>query len=57
MYWAVGGVLYLAERVLREIRSRHRTFISKVILHPSNVVEIHIRKEKCKTRAGQWVFL
>lgn len=52
-YWMYGGFLYLLERVMREIRGRHNTFISKVIQHPSNVVEIQIKKEKTKTRAGQ----
>ena len=45
------------ERILREVRARHRTYISKVILHPSKVVEIQIKKEKTVTRAGQWIFL
>lgn len=45
------------ERILREVRARHRTYISKVILHPSKVIEIQIKKEKTVTRAGQWIFL
>jgi NADPH oxidase len=45
------------ERVLREIRGRHKTFVTKVIQHPSNVVEIQIHKERTKTRAGQYIFL
>ena len=52
-YWMYGGFLYLIERVLREIRGRHKTFISKVIQHPSNVVEIQIKKERTRSRAGQ----
>lgn len=56
-YWLVGGVTYTYERILREVRSRHRTFISKVIQHPSNVMEIQIKKEKTTTRAGQYIFL
>jgi NADPH oxidase len=52
-FWMYGGFLYLLERVLREVRGRHATFISKVVQHPSNVVEIQIKKEKTKTRAGQ----
>ncbi|KAL1984581.1 hypothetical protein VTN96DRAFT_8883 [Rasamsonia emersonii] len=56
-YWTYGGVVYLAERIAREIRGRHKTVISKVIQHPSNVVEIQIKKEKTKTRAGQYIFL
>ncbi|KAI0315860.1 NADPH oxidase isoform 2 [Amylostereum chailletii] len=56
-YWLVGGVIWISERVLREVRSRHRTYISKVIQHPSKVVEIQIKKEKTKTRAGQYIFI
>jgi len=56
-YWLVGGVIWIWERVLREIRSRHRTYISKVIQHPSNVVEIQIKKEKITIRAGQYIFI
>ena len=52
-YWMGGGFIYLAERVMREIRGRHKTHISKVIQHPSNVVELQIKKEHTTTRAGQ----
>jgi NADPH oxidase 2 len=53
LYWMYGGFIYLAERLAREIRGRHKTFISKVIQHPSNVVEVQIKKEKTKSKAGQ----
>ncbi|KAF2459341.1 ferric reductase NAD binding domain-containing protein [Lineolata rhizophorae] len=56
-YWMWGGFIYLAERVAREWRGRHKTFVSKVIQHPSNVCEIQIKKENTKTRAGQYIFL
>ncbi|KAI0049542.1 NADPH oxidase B [Auriscalpium vulgare] len=56
-YWLVGGIIWISERVLREVRSRHRTYISKVIQHPSKVMEIQIKKEKTTTRAGQYIFL
>ena len=56
-YWLVGGVIWISERVLREIRSRHRTYISKVIQHPSKVMELQIKKEKTTVRAGQYIFL
>lgn len=56
-YWMYGGFAYLLERILREIRGRHKTFVTKVIQHPSNVVEIQMHKEKTKTRAGQYIFL
>ena len=53
----MGGVIWIYERILREVRSRHRTYISKVIQHPSKVMEVQIKKEKCTTRAGQYIFL
>ncbi len=52
-FWIVGAVLYLLERVMREVRGRQPTFITKVVQHPSKVVEIQIKKEGIKTRAGQ----
>ncbi|KAI3325526.1 ferric reductase NAD binding domain-containing protein [Xylariaceae sp. AK1471] len=55
-YWIYGGFIYLAERIAREVRGRHKTYISKVIQHPSNVCEIQIKKENTKTRAGQYIF-
>ncbi|KAF9563848.1 NADPH oxidase isoform 2 [Agrocybe pediades] len=56
-YWLVGGVIWIFERILREVRSRHVTFVSKVIQHPSNVMEVQIKKEKTTTRAGQYIFI
>jgi hypothetical protein len=56
-YWLVGGVIWIYERILREVRSRHRTYISKVIQHPSKVVELQIKKDKTTTRAGQYIFI
>ncbi|KAI9747432.1 MAG: hypothetical protein M1835_002109 [Candelina submexicana] len=56
-FWMYGGFVYLVERVLREVRGRHKTFISKVIQHPSNVLEIQIKKEHTKSRVGQYIFL
>ncbi|KAL9625073.1 MAG: hypothetical protein Q9160_000802 [Pyrenula sp. 1 TL-2023] len=57
LFWGWGAGVYLLERILREIRGRHKTFISKVVQHPSNVCEIQIKKENTKTRAGQYIFL
>lgn len=56
-YWLPGGLVYIGERIMREVRSRHITYVSKVIQHPSKVMEIQIKKEKTKTRAGQYIFL
>ncbi|KAJ7694856.1 ferric reductase NAD binding domain-containing protein [Mycena rosella] len=56
-YWIVGGVIWIFERILREVRSRHVTYISKVIQHPSDVMELQIKKEKTSPRAGQYIFI
>lgn len=56
-YWIVGGIIWIFERVLREVRSRHRTYISKVIQHPSDVMELQIKKDHTTTRAGQYIFI
>ncbi|ORY26889.1 NADPH oxidase [Naematelia encephala] len=56
-YWLPGGVVWISERVLREIRARHVTYISKVIQHPSRVLEIQIKKEHTSPRAGQYIFI
>ncbi|KAJ7058317.1 NADPH oxidase [Mycena amicta] len=56
-YWLVGGIIWISERILREVRSRHVTYLSKVIQHPSNVMELQIKKEKTKTRAGEYIFI
>ncbi|KAJ7706691.1 NADPH oxidase B [Mycena rosella] len=56
-YWIVGGLVWISERILREVRSRHVTYISKVIQHPSKVMELQIKKEKTKTRAGEYIFI
>ena len=37
--------------------ARHVTYISKVIQHPSKVLEVQIKKERATTRAGQYIFV
>jgi len=56
-YWIASGTIYIGERILREIRARHTTYISKVVMHPSKVVEIQVKKEHITTKAGQYIFL
>jgi NADPH oxidase len=56
-FWLPGGIVFVFERILREVRSRHITYVSKVIQHPSKVMEVQIKKERTKTRAGQYIFL
>ncbi|KAF9364779.1 hypothetical protein BGX34_000449 [Mortierella sp. NVP85] len=56
-YWVASGFIYLLERIAREWRAQQKTVISRVILHPSRVVEIQIKKENCHALAGQYIFL
>lgn len=52
-YWLCGGLIYLVERISREVREKHKTRISKIIQHPSNVVEIQIKKRQTVAKVGQ----
>ena len=49
-----GGLAYLlAEKIRKEFVGRYKTYISKVIRHPCNVVEIQVKKEKTRMKIGQ----
>jgi len=56
-YALVGGVIYFFERVLREVRSRRATRITKVIAHPERAIEIQFDKRSFRYKPGQYVFL
>ncbi|KAJ2770426.1 hypothetical protein IWQ57_002668 [Coemansia nantahalensis] len=60
-YWAPSGVLYLFERLAREIRANVRAKnmrVQKVILHPGKVLEVQFHKPlRFKSLAGQYAFL
>lgn len=57
-WWMYGGFgLLLAERIKREVVGRYKTYISKVIRHPCNVVEIQIKKDKTRMKIGQYIYL
>ncbi|KAJ7760645.1 NADPH oxidase isoform 1 [Mycena maculata] len=51
------GILYFGERVWREIRARRTTRLSRVLVHPSGAMELHIVKPSFKYTPGQWIFL
>ena len=56
-WFIFSGVVYTSERLFREFRVRRLSFISKIVLHPSKVVEVQIKKPSCRTKPGQWIFL
>lgn len=56
--WVVPSIFwYLIERLYREVRARRETRISKIILHPSKVLEIQFYKPSLKYLSGQYIFL
>ncbi|RKO97050.1 hypothetical protein CXG81DRAFT_16069 [Caulochytrium protostelioides] len=56
-FWVGSAVVYLIERMVREYRGRQITYISKVVQHPSKVVEVQIKKPSCKPLPGQYCFI
>lgn len=56
--WVIGGfALYIVERIMREVRARQTTYVSKVIAHPSKVCEIQFKKPSMTSKPGQYVFI
>ncbi|KAL8909250.1 MAG: hypothetical protein Q9171_005106 [Xanthocarpia ochracea] len=53
----VGGGLYLAERIYREIQSRRPAKIVKVVRHPYDAMEIQFSKPSMKYKPGQWLLI
>lgn len=49
--------LYFIERFIRFVRSLQKVVISKIVRHPSNVIEIKMKKSGFSHEAGQYVFL
>jgi hypothetical protein len=56
-----SGVRFLSIPVIVDGRrlmiARHVTYISKLILHPSKVLEVQIKKENVNPKAGQYIFI
>ena len=52
-YWACPGALYVSELILREWRGKRKSPILRVLQHPSNVLEIQMKKENIAVKAGQ----
>lgn len=52
-----AGVLYLAERLYREVRARRPAKIERVVRHPYDALEIQFAKPSMKYKAGQWALI
>ncbi|XP_006882816.1 PREDICTED: NADPH oxidase 3 [Elephantulus edwardii] len=56
--WVLGPVvLYACERVIRYWRFQQDVVITKVVSHPSGVLELRMKKRNFKMAPGQYVFL
>lgn len=51
------SVLYILERIYAYLYYQRRVTVSKVLLHPANVLEIRVDKGGMNYRAGQWIFI
>uniref|UniRef100_A0A7M4FWX2 NADPH oxidase 1 n=1 Tax=Crocodylus porosus TaxID=8502 RepID=A0A7M4FWX2_CROPO len=56
--WVLAPILlYVFERVLRFWRSRQRVVITKVVMHPSKVLELQMHKKGFNMEVGQYIFI
>ncbi|GJN91300.1 hypothetical protein Rhopal_004319-T1 [Rhodotorula paludigena] len=56
--WTIwGGGALLLERIIREVRSRRRTLLLNVLLHPQGALELRFIKPSFRYEAGQWLYL
>jgi len=58
MYNLVGFSIYVLERVVRMVRSRMETNVTKVVMHPANTLEIQFMKPSMMNyKPGQYIFV
>ncbi|KAM5221276.1 NADPH oxidase 1 isoform 1-T1 [Ctenodactylus gundi] len=50
-------ILYVFERILRFCRSQQRVEITKVVMHPSKVLELQMNKRGFSMEVGQYIFV
>ncbi|XP_072901673.1 cytochrome b-245 heavy chain [Hemitrygon akajei] len=56
--WVVGPMaLYVCERFVRFWRSQQKVVITKVVTHPSKVLELQMKKRGFKMEVGQYIFV
>ncbi|XP_003933805.3 NADPH oxidase 3 [Saimiri boliviensis] len=56
--WVLGPVvLYACERIIRFWRFQQEVVITKVISHPSGVLELHMKKRGFKMAPGQYILM
>nr|XP_027788606.1 NADPH oxidase 1 isoform X1 [Marmota flaviventris] len=56
--WTLAPVvLYIFERFLRFYRSQQKVVITKVVMHPSKVLELQMKKRGFSMEVGQYIFV
>ncbi|KAF3831217.1 hypothetical protein GH733_000840 [Mirounga leonina] len=56
--WVLGPVvLYACERIIRFWQFQQEVVITKVVSHPSGVLELHMKKRNFKMAPGQYVLI
>uniref|UniRef100_A0A4W3H6E5 NADPH oxidase 3 n=1 Tax=Callorhinchus milii TaxID=7868 RepID=A0A4W3H6E5_CALMI len=56
--WIVGPLFfYICEKLIRFCRSMQNVVITKVIVHPSRVLELQMKKHGFHSHPGQYIFL
>ncbi|XP_071819620.1 NADPH oxidase 4-like isoform X2 [Apostichopus japonicus] len=56
-YVLIPILIYLADKVWRNLQSRYPVIVQSVIFHPADVVELEFEKEKFKASPGQYILL
>ncbi|NXA32559.1 NOX1 oxidase, partial [Eudromia elegans] len=56
--WVLAPVLlYIFERLLRVWRARQKVVVTKVVMHPSRVLELQLQKKGFRMEVGQYIFV
>ncbi|XP_078066514.1 NADPH oxidase 2-like [Mustelus asterias] len=56
--WVLGPmILYVCERLIRLYRAQQRVVVTKVVIHPSKVLELQMQKRGFKSEVGQYIFI
>ncbi|NWX89298.1 NOX1 oxidase, partial [Nothoprocta pentlandii] len=56
--WVLAPViLYIFERLLRVWRAQQKVVVTKVVMHPSRVLELQLQKKGFRMEVGQYIFV
>ncbi|XP_019473699.1 NADPH oxidase 1 isoform X1 [Meleagris gallopavo] len=56
--WVLAPIiLYIFERILRIWRAQQKVVVTKVVMHPANVLELQMQKKGFRMEVGQYIFV